>query len=58
MINVNILGLTILTKIAIEKIKKRTKKSLIIGSGSIDGQLRFTIRVVYDSTKSYVEAFY
>lgn len=58
MINVNILGLTILTKIVIEKMKKRTKKSLIIGSGSIDGQLRFTTRVVYDSTKSYVEAFY
>ena len=58
MINVNIFGLTILTKIVIEYMKKRQKKSLIIGSGSFDGQLRFTTRVVYGATKSYVEAFY
>ena len=38
--------------------KKRQKKSLIIGSGSFDGQLRFTTRIVYGATKSYVEAFY
>ena len=58
MINVNIFGLTILTKIFIESMKKRTTRSLIIGSGSVDGQLRFTNRVVYGATKSYVEAFY
>ena len=58
MINVNIFGLTILTKIIIEYMKKRTKKSLIVGSGSFDGQFRCTTRVVYCSTKSYVEAFY
>lgn len=58
MLNVNIFGLTILTKIVIEYMKKRIKRSLIIGSGSFDGQLRFTNRVVYSSTKSYVEAFY
>ena len=57
MINVNIVGLTILTKIIIESMKKRTKRSLVIASGSVDGQLRFTNRVVYGSTKSYVEAF-
>ena len=38
--------------------KKRTKKSLIVGSGSFDAQFRCTTRVVYCSTKSYVEAFY
>ncbi len=58
MLNVNIFGLTILTKIVIEYMKKRSKKSLIIGSGSIDGQFRFANRVVYGATKSYVEAFY
>ena len=58
MLNVNIFGLTILTKIVIEYMKKRIKRSLIIGAGSVDGQLRFTNRVVYGSTKSYVEAFY
>ena len=58
MLNVNISGLTILTKIVIEYMKKRIKRSLIIGSGSADGQLRFTNRVVYGATKSYVEAFY
>ena len=57
MINVNIFGLTILTKIVLEYMKKRTKKSFIVGSGSFDGQLRFTNRVVYGATKSYVEAF-
>ena len=58
MINVNIVGLTILTKIVIEYMKKRSKKSLIFASGSFDGQLRFANRVVYGATKSYVEAFY
>ena len=58
MINVNIYGLTMLTKIIIEYMKKRQKKSLIIGSGSFDAQFRCTTRVVYCSTKSYVEAFY
>ena len=58
MINVNIVGLTILTKIVLEKMKKRTKRSLLIGAGSVDGQLRFQNRVVYGATKSYVEAFY
>ena len=58
MINVNIFGLTILTKIIIESMKKRSKRSLVIASGSADGQLRFTNRVVYGATKSYVEAFY
>ena len=57
-INVNICGLTILTKIIIEYMKKRIKKSLIIGSGSFDAQFRCANRVVYCSTKSYVEAFY
>ena len=38
--------------------KKRKNKSLIVGSGSFDGQLRFTNRVVYGATKSYVEAFF
>ena len=58
MINVNIIGLTLLTKIVIEYMKKRSKKSLIVGSGSFDAQFRCTDRVVYCSTKSYVEAFY
>ena len=58
MINVNIIGLTLLTKIVIEYMKKRNKKSLIVGSGSFDAQFRCTDRVVYCSTKSYVEAFY
>ena len=57
-INVNICGLTILTKIIIEYMKKRIKKSLIIGSGSFDAQFRCANRVLYCSTKSYVEAFY
>ena len=58
MINVNIFGLTLLTKIVLENMKKRNKKSLIVGSGSFDAQFRCTDRVVYCSTKSYVEAFY
>ena len=58
LINVNIYGLTILTKIIIEYMKKRKNKSLIIGSGSFDGQFRCANRVLYCSTKSYVEAFY
>lgn len=58
MINVNIYGLTILTKIIIEHMKKRNKKSLIVGSGSFGGQFRGSKRVVYCATKSYVEAFY
>lgn len=58
MINVNIYGLTILTKIIIEYMKKRKKKSLIVGSGSFNGQFRGSKRVVYCATKSYVEAFY
>ena len=58
LINVNICGLTILTKIMIEYMKKRTKKSLIIGSGSFDGQFRTGNRALYSSTKSYFEAFY
>ena len=57
-INVNVYGLTILTKIIIEYMKKRIKKSLIIGSGSFDAQFRCANRVVYCSSKSYVEAFY
>ena len=57
-LNVNIYGLTILTKIIIEYMKNRIKKSLIIGSGSFDGQFRCANRVIYCSTKSYVEAFY
>ena len=57
-INVNIYGLTILTKIIIEYMKKRIKKSLIIGSSSFDAQFRCENRVVYCSSKSYVEAFY
>ena len=57
-LNVNIYGLTILTKIIIEFMKNRIKKSLIIGSGSFDGQFRCANRVIYCSTKSYVEAFY
>ena len=58
MINVNIFGLTILTKIIIEYMKKRKKKSLIVGSGSFGGQFRGSKRVVYCATKSYVEALY
>ena len=58
MINVNICGLTFLTKIIIEYMKKRNKKSLIVGSGSNGAQFRPVNRVVYCSTKSYVEAFY
>ena len=58
MINVNIYGLTILTKIIIEYMKTRKKKSLIVGSGSFGGQFRGSKRVVYCATKSYVEAFY
>ena len=58
MINVNVYGLTLLTKIIIEYMKKRKMKSLIIGSGSFDARFRCTDRIVYCSTKSYVEAFY
>ena len=58
MINVNLFGLTILTKIVIEYMRKRQKKSLVIGSGSVDGQFRQPTRAVYSSTKSYLEAFY
>ena len=57
-LNVNIYGLTILTKIIIEYMKKRIKRSLIIGSGSFDAQFRCANRVVYCSSKAYVEAFY
>ena len=38
--------------------KKRIKRSLIIGSGSFDARFRCANRVVYCSSKSYVEAFY
>jgi len=57
-LNVNIFGLTILTKIIIENMSRRAKKSLIIGSGSFDAQFRCANRVTYCSSKSYVEAFY
>ena len=57
-LNVNIFGLTILTKIIIEHMSRRTKKSLIIGSGSFDAQFRCANRVTYCSSKSYVDAFY
>ena len=38
--------------------KKRIKRSLIIGAGSFDARFRCANRVVYCSSKSYVEAFY
>ena len=38
--------------------KKGIKRSLIIGSGSFDSQFRCANRVIYCSSKSYVEAFY
>ena len=56
MININIFGFNN-TKIIIE-MKKRIKKSLITGSGSFDGQLRFGDWIVYATTKSYIEVFY
>ena len=57
MINVNIYGLTILTKIIIEYMKTRKKKSLIVGSGSFGGQFRGSKRVVYCATNLMLKHF-
>lgn len=58
LLNVNICGLTILTKIIIEYMKKRENKSLIIGSGSNGARLISHNRIVYCSSKLYVQGFY
>ena len=58
LLNVNICGLTILTKIIIEYMKKRLYKSLIIVSGSNDSRLISHNRIVYCSSKLYVQGFY
>ena len=58
MINVNTVAVTFITKIVLKKMLKRKSRSLIVGSGSIMGALRFPTRSVYGSTKSYLEAFY
>ena len=58
MIYVNSISVTFLTKIILQKMLKRKSNSLIVGSGSIMGQLRFPTRSVYASTKSYLEGLY
>ena len=58
MIYVNTLSLTLITKLIIEKMLKRNKKSLIIGSGSVMGRMRLPTRAIYASTKSFLQSFY
>ena len=58
MIYVNTLSLTLITKLIIEKMLKRNKKSLIIGSGSVMGRMRLPTRSIYASTKAFLQSFY
>ena len=54
MLNVNIVAVTFITKIVLQKMLKRKSRSLIVGSDSIMGTFRFPKRSVYGSTKSYL----
>ncbi len=58
MLYVNTVSLTLITKIIIEKMLKRNKKSLIIGSGSVVGRMRLPTRSIYGSTKAFLQSFY
>ena len=58
MLYVNTVSLTLITKIIIEKMLKRNKKSLIIGSWSVVGRMRLPTRAIYDSTKAFLQSFY
>ena len=58
MLNVNTISLVFITKIIIEKMLKRNKKSLIIGSGSVMGRMRLPTRSIYGSTKCFLQSFY
>ena len=57
MLNVNVISVVYLTKIIISKMLKKTKKSLVIGSGSVMGRMRIKTRSIYASTKSFLESF-
>ena len=57
MLNVNVISVVYLTKIIINKMLKKTKKSLVIGSGSVMGRMRIKTRSIYASTKSFLESF-
>ena len=54
MLNVNIVAVTFITKIVLQKMLKRKSRSLIVGSDSIMGTFRFPKRSVYGSTNSYL----
>ena len=54
LLNVNIVAVTFITKIVLQKMLKRKSRSLIVGSDSIMGTFRFPKRSVYGSTKSYL----
>ena len=57
MINVNVIGMTFITRAVINIMLTRKQKSLIVSSGSVNGRMRIKTRSIYSSTKSYLEAF-
>jgi short-subunit dehydrogenase len=57
MLNVNVISVVYLTKIILNYMLKKTKKSLVIGSGSVMGRMRIKTRSIYSSTKSFLESF-
>ena len=58
MLNVNLMAMTYITKIVINIMMKRKERSLVVGSGSVNGRMRIRTRSIYSSTKSYMESFY
>ena len=56
-VNVNCIALTLLTRILINKMKKRTQKSLIVNVSSVAGEKPSPYYQVYNGTKAYVTAF-
>jgi short-subunit dehydrogenase len=57
MINVNISSATLVTKICLEKMKKRNQSSLIVASGSDLILFQPPFSQVYTGTKSYIKSF-